>query len=448
MPCMQSRRFRHWRPIFSFVLWAVLVVIVVHPAQAVTVQRVISPQGIEAWLVEDHTNPILSVRFAFRGGAALDPAGKEGLARMVSALLDEGAGSFDSQAFQRKLEDLSVQLSFNTGRDTFSGHLKTLTKRRDEAFDLLRLAMTAPRFDTEAIERIRSQIIAGLKQDLEDPDSIASRALMKRLFPSHPYGRPVRGTIKSVKTIQKSDLQSFVKKRLARSKLIIGVVGDIRADQLGKLLDQAFAKLPKEAASNSVKNVMPVTDGKTTIIKKQIPQSSIAFAQLGLKRNDPDFYTMFVLNYILGRGGFTSRLYLEVREKRGLAYSISTGLYPLEHAALLWGTSGTANKRAAETLKLVRAEWGRLAEKGVTVDELKDVKTFLTGSFPLRFISSGRIASILVSMQFNKLGIRYLDQRNGFIEKVTLEGVNRLSKRMLDANKLSIVVVGSPRGVQ
>jgi zinc protease len=448
MFCSPSLWSRRCVSIFSCVVLAMMGLFFARSAQAVTVQRVVSPQGIEAWLVEDHTNPILSMRFAFRGGSALDPSGKEGLARMVSALLDEGAGSLDSQAFQRKLEDLSVQLSFNTGRDTFSGRLKTLSKRRNKAFDLLRLALTAPRFDGEAIERIRSQIIASLKQDLEDPDSIASRAMMKRLFPSHPYGRPTRGTIKSVKTIRASDLKTFVKKRLARSQLIIGVVGDIRADQLGKLLDQAFSGLSKEASPSSVKDVVPTTDGRTTVIKKQIPQSSIAFAQLGLKRNDPDFYTMFVLNYILGSGGFTSRLYLEVREKRGLAYSISTGLYPLNHAALLWGTSGTANKRTAETLKLVRAEWRRLANKGVTLSELKDAKTYLTGSFPLRFTSSGRIASILVSMQFNKLGIGYLDQRNGFIEKVTLKGVNRLAKRMLDDKKLSIVVVGSPSGVQ
>jgi zinc protease len=448
MFCSPSLWSRRCVSIFSCVVLAMMGLFFARSAQAVTVQRVVSPQGIEAWLVEDHTNPILSMRFAFRGGSALDPSGKEGLARMVSALLDEGAGSLDSQAFQRKLEDLSVQLSFNTGRDTFSGRLKTLSKRRNKAFNLLRLALTAPRFDGEAIERIRSQIIASLKQDLEDPDSIASRAMMKRLFPSHPYGRPTRGTIKSVKTIRASDLKTFVKKRLARSQLIIGVVGDIRADQLGKLLDQAFSGLSKEASPSSVKDVVPTTDGRTTVIKKQIPQSSIAFAQLGLKRNDPDFYTMFVLNYILGSGGFTSRLYLEVREKRGLAYSISTGLYPLNHAALLWGTSGTANKRTAETLKLVRAEWRRLANKGVTLSELKDEKTYLTGSFPLRFTSSGRIASILVSMQFNKLGIGYLDQRNGFIEKVTLKGVNRLAKRMLDDKKLSIVVVGSPSGVQ
>jgi len=439
---------RLWRPILIGLLLAFIVGMLARPVHAVTVQRVVSPQGIEAWLIEDHSNPILSVRFAFRGGATLDPAGKEGLARMVSALLDEGAGDLDSQAFQRKLEDLSVRLSFNTGRDTFSGRLKTLSKRRTQAFDLLRLALTAPRFEAESVERIRSQIIAGLKQDLENPDSIASRALMRRLFPSHPYGRPVSGTIDSIKQITTQDMKAFVQKRLARSNVVIGVVGDIRADDLGKLLDRAFAPLPRDAAPLTATDIAPTTDGRTTVIKKKIPQSSIVFAQRGLKRDDPDFYRLFVLNYILGSGGFTSRLYLEVREKRGLAYSISTGLYPLDHAALLWGSSGTANGRAAETLKLVRAEWARLAEIGVTANELKDAKTYLTGSFPLRFTSTGRIASILLSMQLNKLGLDYLEKRNGLIESVTLDAVNQLAKRLLDPKKLSIVVVGNPKGVK
>ncbi|MGA0392734.1 MAG: M16 family metallopeptidase [Rhodospirillales bacterium] len=437
-----------WKMIWLVLPLALIASLFASQVQAKKVQRVISPQGIEAWLVEDHSNPILSVRFAFRGGAALDPAGKEGLANMVSGLLDEGAGDLDSQAFQRKLEDLSVRLRFSAGRDSFFGRLKTLSKRRDKAFDLLRVALTSPRFDDEPVERIRSQIIAGLKQELEDPDTIASRALMRRLFPSHPYGRVVRGSIKSVQSLTQNDLRAFVKQRLARSNLIIGVVGDIRADELGKLIDKAFAGLPKAASTAAVKDVVPFTDGKVTVIKKQFPQSSIAFAQRGLMRNDPDFYTLYVLNYILGRGGFTSRLYLEVREKRGLAYSVSTGLYPLDHTALIWGSSGTANKRAAETLKVVRAEWARLAQKGVTPKELQDAKTYLTGSFPLRFTSSGRIASILLSMQFNNLGLDYLDKRNGLIEKVTLKEVNALARRLLDPKKLSIVVVGDPKGVK
>ncbi len=416
--------------------------------QAAEVQRVVSPQGIEAWLIADHTNPIITMRFAFRGGAALDPAGKEGLANMVSGLLDEGAGDLDSQAFQRRLEDLAIRLRYSAGRDSFSGRFKTLSKHKKAAFDLLRLSLTGPRLDSEPIERIRSQIIAGLKSGLEDPDTIANRTLMRRLFPNHPYGRPVRGTIDSVKKITAKDLRHFIKQRLARTNLVIGVVGDIRPKKLGEFLDHTFGALPKTATPWTVKDINPVNNRRPHVIKKTVPQSAIAFAQPGLKRNHPDYYAAVVLNYILGGGGFTSRLYLEVREKRGLAYDVSTGLYPLKHAGLIWGSSGTANARAAETLKLIRAEWLRMVQKGVTQKELENAKTYLTGSFALRFTSSSRIASMLVGMQFHNLGIDYIDRRNQFIESVTRENVNRLAKDLLDPDKLSIIVVGEPKGIK
>jgi zinc protease len=420
---------------------------VLSTAGAATVERVVSPRGIEAWLIEDHTNPMLSVSFAFRGGAAHDPAGKEGLARMVSALLDEGAGDLNSQAFQRRLEDLAVRLGFSARRDTFGGRLRTLSKNRDAAFDLLRLAVTAPRFDAEPIERIRSQLIAGLKQDLEDPDRIASLALIKQLFPDHPYGRTLRGTSESIGRITANDLRGFVKERLARSDLLIGVVGDIRPDELGALLDKTFMALPKTGSAETIQNVAPRSAGKTVVIRKPVPQSAIVFAQAGLKRDDPDYYTAVVLNHILGGGGFTSRLYLEVREKRGLAYSVGTGLIPMEHTGLLWGTAGTASARTGETLKLIRDEWRRMAHEGVSVEELAEAKRYLTGSFPLRFTSSDRIAAMLVSMQLYDRGIDYFDRRNAFIEAVTLDRINRLAKRLLNPDALSIVVVGDPKKI-
>ncbi|MEQ8194665.1 MAG: pitrilysin family protein [Rhodospirillales bacterium] len=420
----------------------------VAPAQAgPKVERVVSPQGIEAWLIEDHANPIISVSFAFRGGASFDPKGKEGLARMVSALLDEGAGDLDSQAFQRQLEDFAVRLSFGARRDTFTGRLQTLTKNRDAAFDLLRLAVTSPRFDAEPVERIRNQLIASLKQDLDDPGRIASLALIGKLFPGHPYGRPTRGTMESVGKIAVADLRAFVKERLTHANLVIGVVGDIRPGELGALMDKTFAGLPKTGTGGVIADVMPQSDGKTTLVRKPIPQSAIVFAQRGLKRGDPDYYTGIVLNHILGGGGFTSRLYSEVREKRGLAYSVGTGLVPMENAALLWGTAGTANARAGETLKLIRAEWQRMAREGVKADELNDAKTYLTGSFPLRFTSSGRIAGMLVSMQLYGRGIDYFEKRNELIEAVTLEKINKLAKRLLTPEKLSIVVVGDPEKI-
>lgn len=413
----------------------------------VNVVRVTSPGGIEAWLVSDHINPIINMRFAFKGGASLDPDGREGLAHMVSSLLDEGAGDLDSQSFQRRLEDLSVGLRFNAGRDSFSGRLKSLTENKDQAFELLRLALNEPRFDDEPVGRIRGQILAGLRRDLENPDAVAGRALSRELFPDHPYGRPVDGSAASIEAISIDDLKGFARKHLARDNLMIGVVGDIGPEELGRRLDAVFLSLPATSAPASIKDVEPQSSGRTKVIKMAIPQSTIAFAQRGVKRDDADFYPAYVLNHILGGGGFTSRLYEQIREKRGLAYSIGSFLYPLKHTATIQGYGGTANERVGETLEVLKGQWRDMAESGVSPEELNDAKTYLIGSYPLRFTSTGGIASILVSMQLENLGIDYLDRRNAFVEAVTLDDVNGLAKRLLEPDNMVIVIVGDPQGV-
>jgi len=440
------------RRLFLFALPAFIAVLIAfliggRPAQAIEVQRVVSPGGIEAWLVEDHTNPILAINFAFRGGAALDAEGLEGLAHMVTTLLDEGAGDMDSQAFQRKLEDLSVSLRFSAGRDTFTGRMRTLSENRGAALGLLKLALTQPRFDADAVARMRSQILAGLRRDLEKPGVLAGRGLFKAVFPGHPYGRPVKGTLETNAAIGVENLRAFVRDRFAKSNLVIGVTGDISAAELAPLLDSTFGDLPVKSRDGRVAEIKPNISGKTIVIAKPMPQSSILFAQQGLKRDDPDFYAAYVMNHILGGGGFTSRLFDEVREKRGLAYSVGSNLYPMDHTALILGSVGTASARVKETLKVVRDEWKRLADKGVSATELKDAKTYLTGSFPLRFTSSRRIAGILVGMQLENLGIDYLDKRNGYIEAVTLEQVNRLAGDLLQPEKLTFVIVGEPGGL-
>jgi len=416
-------------------------------AQAIEVQRVVSPAGVEAWLVEDHTNPIVALRFAFRGGAGLDPMGKEGLADLVSSLLDEGAGQLDSQAFQRRLEDMAIRLRFDAGYDTFGGRLMTLSANLGAAFDLLRLALTQPRFDDEPVARIRSQILTMIRRNSEDPNVIAGRTLRQALFPDHPYGRPVMGTEDSVKAITAADLGRFVAERLGLDNLVIGAVGDIRVDQLAALLDEIFGGLPDRAAPWRLPEVAPLATGRTIVVEKAVPQSAILFAQAGIKRDDKDFYPAYVMNYILGGGGFTSRLYNEVREKRGLAYSVYTALSPMASSALLQGGAGTANARVGETLGVVRAEWRHMATDGVEKTELDDTKTYLTGSFPLRFSSSGRIAAILVAMQLDNLDIDYLERRNSYVEAVTLDAVNRVARRLLDSDGLTTVVVGEPEGV-
>lgn len=417
------------------------------PAQAVEVQKVISPGGIEAWLVEDHLAPIISVRFAVRGGAALDPDGLEGLAEMTSALLDEGAGDLDSQAFRQRLEDLSITLRYQAFMDTFRGQLRTLTRNRDEAFDLLRLSLTEPRFDDEPVERIRSQIQSGLARALNDPDAQASKVFWATVFPDHPYGRQRRGTAESIAKITVDDMRGFVAERLGKDALLIGVVGDITAEDLGLLLDSTFGGLPETSAPFEIADVEPAGAGEVVVVEADVPQSVMIVGQPGLKRADEDYYAATVLNHILGGGSFTSRLYEEVREKRGLAYSVGSFLNPLDHAALWMGSVGTQNERAGETVDVILAEWQKIRDEGVTEAELEETKTNLTGSFALRFDNTDAIANMLVGMQLSDLGIDYLDRRNGFIESVTMDDLQRVAERVLSADLLTIIAVGQPEGL-
>ena len=425
----------------AFLLFASL------PAAAVTIERVTSPAGIEAWLVEDHTNPIIAMDASFPGGASSDPEDKVGLANLVAGLLDEGAGDLDSQAYQGKLADLAIELSFDAGRDSLDVGLKTLADNRDTAFAMLGLALTKPRFDPDAIERVRGQVLTELAQQLASPGSVANRALAQLVFSGHPYGRPVNGEPESVKAIARDDLLAWTAHRLGRKGLIVSVVGDVTPAQLGPLLDAAFAGLPAAAEPIAVPDVQPVGAGTVKVIRRPIPQSVAIFAEAGIKRDDPDWYAAFVMNHILGGGGFSSRLMAEVREKRGLAYDTSSFLIPRDHAALIGGEVSTRNDRMADSLALVRQEWSRMAESGVTDAELADAKKYLNGSFPLELGSTSGIAGLLESIQRYKLGIDYLDRRAGLIDAVTQDDIRRVAKRLLHADALAVVVVGDPKGM-
>lgn len=410
-------------------------------AQATEIQRVVSPGGIEAWLVEEHAVPLISVQFAFAGGSTQDPKGKEGTAELLSTLLDEGAGELDSQAFQTRLEDLSISLGFDTGTDNFTGSLKTLSVNRDEAFDLLRLALTEPRFDAEPIDRMRQQAISGLRNAERDPNTIAGRAWFAAAYPGHPYARPSKGTEDTVGAITRDDLVALHGNIFARDTLKIAVVGAIDAKTLGPLLDQTFGKLAPTAKLESVPDMQPET-GKREEVAMDVPQTVIRFGLPGLKRSDPDFIPAFIMNHILGGGSFSSRLYEEVREKRGLAYSVWTYLAPYDHSGVLMGGTATRSDNAAQTLEVIEAEIKRMAEEGPTADELAKAKSYLTGSYALRFDTSDKIAGQLVGIQMEGLGIDYINKRNGLIEAVTLEDVKRMATRLLDAGAPTIVTVG------
>ncbi|NIJ40827.1 zinc protease [Parvibaculum indicum] len=430
--------------ILSFIAASFLVLGIAGPARALDIERVVSPGGIEAWLVEEHQVPVVVMKAAWIGGAAYDPRDRQGLANMVSGLLDEGAGDMDSQTYQKTLDDNAVRLGFDAGRDTFSTTLKTLDDRRDEAFRLFALAVSKPRFDEQAVERIRAQILTGLSQKKEDPNWLAGRAWFESAFGDHPYARPSNGTPESVQAITREDLNGFAKRVLARDNLKIAVVGPITPEELGPLLDKAFGDLPEKADLPSLPDMTIATRKKPIIVEKPFPQSVVLFGTPGIKREDPDFIPAYVMNYVLGGGSFSSRLVEEVRVKHGLVYSIGTSLYPLDHSGFFFGQFGTKNKTVGVALKIVREQLERMAKSGVTAEELKDAKTYLTGSYPLGFDSNGSIASRLLGIQLENLGIDYVEKRNGLVEAVTREDVQRAAKRILGSGKWLVAVVGQP----
>jgi len=411
------------------------------------IQKVVSPKGIEAWLVEDHTLPLISMQFGFPGGTSQDPSGKEGLAYFVSGMLDEGAGDLKSQEFQERLEELAIDVSYEATRDAFAGGVKTLSKNKDEAFRLMRLALTQPRMDEDAVERVREQISSSIKMDDEDPEKISSSAWFKRVFEGHPYANPVKGALPSVGSITAADLKAFVRNNFARERLKVAVVGDTTADELGKALDMIFGDLPEKVQLKPVPEAEWRPQASSQVISVAQPQSVVTFGQPGLKRKDPDFMAAYILNYIIGGGGFSSTLMQEVREKRGLAYSVYTYLYPLERTGILLGGVATKNEAVAQSISVIREELDRIAANGPTPDELENAQRYLTGSYALRFDSSVKIANTLLWIQMEDLGIDYIAKRNSLVDAVLLADVKRVAATLLKPGNLIITVVGQPVGL-
>jgi zinc protease len=425
----------------------VALVFVARPGLATEINAFDTPAGLGVWYVQEKSIPILSVELSFPRGSVHEPDGLGGLANMVSATLDEGAGDLNSLAFQTRLEELAISMSFGSSKDAFRISLKTLSKNRDEAFRLLGLALQKPRFDDKAVERIRRQIQTRIIGQQEDANAIAAKAWFKKTYGDHPYGRPTLGTKESIARITPADLRDWVGKNFRRDGLLIGAVGDVDQQEISRLLDLALAGLKRKVVTPEVSKIMPTSTGSTTVIRKPNPQSVVMFGMPGIMRDDPDYYAAYVMNYVLGGGGFTSRLYQEVREKRGLAYSVYSYIYPYENSAIYLGGLGTANERVAESLEVVKAEIAKLADSGISADELAKAKVFLNGSFPLRLDSNAKIARMLVAIRISDLGLDYIDKRPALINAVTVEDIRRVARRLLISDAITWVIVGDPAGI-
>ncbi|RBI85847.1 insulinase family protein [Rhodosalinus halophilus] len=417
------------------------------PARAaVDIQEVTSPGGITAWLVEDQNIPFVALEIRFRGGTSLDAPGKRGAVRLMTALLEEGAGELDAQAFARATEGIAADFDYDAGDDAVSVSARFLTETRDEAVTLLRASLVEPRFDADATERVRAQAISAIRSDLQDPGVIASRAFDRLAFGDHPYGTSPDGTPESVAALTREDLVAAHRAALARDRIYVGAAGDITPEELGVLLDRLLGDLPAEGAQQPA-DVSVEMPGGVEVVEFDTPQSVAVFGHAGIPRDHEDFFEAFVLNQIVGAGGFESRLMQEVREKRGLTYGVYSYLAPKDHAALYLGRVASANDRIAEAVAVIRDEWRKVAGEGVTAEELESAKTYLTGAYPLRFDGNGPIANILVAMQLDDLPIDYVETRNDRVRAVTLEDVNRVASELFDPERLTFVVAGQPEGL-
>ena len=408
---------------------------------------VVSDGGIEAWQVRSDFVPLVALAFAFEGGAAQDPPGKSGAVQLLARLLDEGAGNLPSDAFQERLAERAIELTFTCGPDALGGSLKTLVTHADEAFDLLRLAVLEPRFDDDAIERVRAQTIASLRYQANDPGTVASKRFLAEAFAHHPYGVPSSGTIESVANVTRDDLVALHGRMLASGGLKVAAVGDITAADLSRRLDETFGGLPRAGALGPVPQAVLSGIGEQVVVDLDVPQSVIRFGYAGASWREPDFIPTYVLNHILGGGAFTSRLFQEVRERRGLAYSVGTSLVSYRHAAMTWGYTATKNERVRECLDVIAGEILRLRQDGPSDDELAKAKDYLTGSYALGFDTSTKIAHQLVQIAFEDLGVDYIRRRNELVEAVTQADIRRVSERVLGDGAMLVVIAGRPEGL-
>lgn len=421
-------------------------------ARAFDIKELTTPLGIKIWHAEDKTTPIIALSFSFVGGTASEEDRQRGITQLLTSLLADGAGPFSALAYKQRLEEASASIGFSASFDRVTGSLRALAANREESFDLLRLALTAPRFEQDFIDQRRNQMLAGLARAQQRPVAVAARSMMAQMFAGHPYAGDPDGTRQSLPGITADDLKRRAQGLLTRNGLVIAAVGDVDAAELVRLVDRAFGPLPAGGLKPPTPDWTPSAPvagkhGRTVVIERAVPQSVVLMALPGVARADPDWYPAFVMNHILGGGGMASRLFNEVREKRGLAYGASSSLRHYLKASLFVASTASANERVAEAIKVTRAEFGRMRNEGATEQELADAKTFLTGSLALALDSSASIASLMHAMQIDGLPPDHLQKRAGLIAAVKLADVRRVAQRILKDDSIVTIVVGKPVGV-
>ena len=414
--------------------------------QAMDIQEVTSSKGITAWLVESHQNPIIAIEYAFTGGVSHEPKELGGLTNLLASTMDEGAGSYESEAFRDILTDESIGLSFRSGRDRLYGSFKTITDSSDLSFELLRLAVNEPRFDQKPVDRIRGQIQTGIVSKQNRPQTKSSEVFRELVYGDHPFGRTSDGSVESLDKITTDDLRAFHKAHLSKDGLVVAVVGDITAAELAKRLDQVFGDLPDMGQTTEISEIANQSSGIQKLVEFDQPQTSLLVVQDTIKRSDPDYFAAYVVNHILGGGSFSSRLFQEIREKRGLTYGVGTSLGGDLKSPLMFAQLQTANDTAKEALELMRDEWRLMAAEGPTQDEMDTAIKYIVGSYALLFTNTSAIAGNLLGLQIGERPKSYINDRVAIFESLTLEDLKAVAKRVLDDSKWTVIITGNPTG--
>lgn len=412
------------------------------------IEEITTPMGLKAWLIRAPNLPMISVELNFRAGTEFEPEAKQGIAHFTAALMDEGAGPYDAKAFREQLEDIGGRFGASTDTQDMSINLTTLAEHKERAFELLGLAVNKPRFDVDAVDRMRDAMLADIRQGDEEPSNVAWRLFRPAVYGSHPYANSGEGTLESVGALKAEDARVWHDNAFTKANLQIAVVGDVTPEALGKLLDSALGSLPAGESRAAITTGPGVTT--PSIVKKQmdVPQGTVLLGHLGIPRSDPDFYAMLVMNEILGGGVLTSRLGHDVREKHGLAYGVNSVNAPLPFNGMFYVSLATGNDTVQKALDLVRKHLHKIRDEEVTQAEFDDAKAYLIGSFPLRLDSNSKLLNMLAMMQSEGLPRSYLENWPEKVGAVTRADIQRVAKKIIKPDAMTLVVVGNGKALE
>lgn len=409
-------------------------------AQAVTIDTVVSKENISAYFVESNTLPMVSMQVSFRAGSAFDPAEKQGVSAMVGALIGQGTTKLTSEELQQKFQNIGAKFGASSGDLNVKVTLKTLSEHKEEAFELMKKALLHPRFDEEDFNRIKKAVVSNLKQHAEKPSFVLSENFNRIYYGKHPYGNSM--TIESVEKLTLDDIRAFYAKHFNQANMVVSVVGDLSQPELVDVLDNMLADLPKGHVRNKIKQIPVVPTAQFVRIPHPSPQTHIMMAHKGISRHDPDYFAAYTMNYILGGGGFNSRLMEEVREKRGLAYSVYSYFEPMPIFGRFVAAVQTKNKSAGLAMDIMRQEFHKMKKGEITRKDVENAKRYLVGSFPLRIDSNAKILGYLTVMQMENLPVDYIDTWASKVNALTYEDIVRVAKRLLNPEEMVVVTVG------